>query len=87
MARVSVICSDCNGKVSFDDPSVRALEVKGATFDCPHCKSLMVIENDYTTSNLPRKMSGQLALIKVNVSDKKWSAIDVQRTRDGSTCK
>ena len=68
MARASVICSECESKVSFDDPSVRALEIKGATFDCPTCHSLMLIENDNTTSNLPRRMAKQLETIGVSVN-------------------
>ena len=76
MARASVICSECESKVSFDDPSVRALEIRGATFDCPTCKSLMLIEKDYTTSNLPRKMAAKLETIGVSVSG--GGVIDVQ---------
>lgn len=67
MARASVICSECESKVSFDDPSVRALEVRGTAFDCPTCHSLMLIENDNTTSNLPRRMAKQLETIGVSV--------------------
>ena len=78
MAKASVICSECEGKVSFIDTTVKGIHIAGATFDCPHCNALMVIENDYTTTNLAKRMANELAL-RHSIASKEtdWQAVNV----------
>ena len=62
MAKASVICSECEGKVSFDYPDLKKIDITSASFNCPHCDALMYVEKDYTTTNLAKRMANELAL-------------------------
>ena len=78
MAKASVICSECEGKVSFDYPDLKKVDITNASFDCPHCSALMYVEKDYTTTNLAKRMANELAL-RHSIASKEtdWQAVNV----------
>jgi transcription initiation factor IIE alpha subunit len=78
MAQITVLCSDCNGKVTFTDETLSAIDVVGASFDCNICGSLMLVEKDMSTSNLSKKMANELNISHVIPSNPEdWQSVSL----------